>query len=169
MRFFGKIPNIVCSITIVVFVLLCGAAPSYAVRQINPDMKMPVVGPPALVVKKKSFHRWRSGDVLKTFKKHGLEVVDVAAGMVLGSPGSAETIIFLMPSFGRDTGSMVSSFDSVMNLNEAAKYYSKMNDNAASPVWWIFKKENILVLISRKVPRDKAGQYKEALRNMRVK
>ncbi len=158
----------VCWIFLAISIIMI--TPAQAVRQIHPQSITPVIGPPvtapASVEKKSTFYRWKSSDVITEFKNHGLEVVDSKPGMVAGPPGARENILLLMPSFGNDVGILVSSFESVLQLNEAAKHYSKMNDNTASPVWWIFKKDNILVLISRKVPRDKAVQYEDALRNL---
>ncbi len=145
--------------------------PAHAVRQIHPQSSTPVIGPPvtgpaATVEKKRTFYRWKSSDVISLFKNHGLEVMDIQPGMVVGSPGATENIVFLMPSLGKDVGGLVSSFDLLKSLNNSAKHYSKINDNAASPIWWILKKGNVLVLISRKVPGERVRQYKEALKNI---
>ena len=38
-----------------------------------------------------------------------------------------------------------------------------MNKDTEFPAWWIFEKDNILVLISGKVPEEKARQYEKVL------
>lgn len=147
--------------------ILCSSGRAPAVRQIHPPINLPVLGPPVYAVQDRPFSRWQSREIVDAFKEKGLEVMEIKAGMFVGAPWAKENTIFLIPSFGKDIGSLVSSFDSVKSINESAKYYSKMNDNAESPVWWIFKKDNILVLISRKVPEKKAVKYEDALMNIK--
>jgi len=158
--------RIIIAIAIVSVYIICGSGTAPAVRQIHPPINLPVVGPPAYVVEEKPVSQWQSGDIIEAFKNSRLEVVEIESGVFVGAPGAKETTIFLIPSFGIDIGSLVSSFDSVENINEAAKYYSKMNDYAESTVWWIFKKENILVLISGKVPKERAGEYGKVLKGL---
>ncbi len=114
-------------------------------------------------MKEASFYKWSSEEVVNAFKDHGLEVVDVKRGFTMGSPVARDNTIFLMPSFGKDLGSLVSSYNSEDALNESIKYYSKMNKNPESPAWWIFKKDNILFLISGRVPKEKARQYEAVI------
>jgi hypothetical protein len=157
-----------CIIFIIVIVsMLSGyTATSWAVRQIHPHVIMPVVGPPPEYRPPKSFYKWKSNDIVKAFNDNGLEVVTIESGMVIGAPGAKESTIFRIPSFGDNVGSLVSSFGSLESINESVEYYSKMNESADSPVWWIFKKDNVLVLISGKVPKERAGQYDRVLSNM---
>ena len=139
-------------------------AHAQTLRHINPQaVTPPPVPTQQAVVKKEIFYKWSAGDIVRAFKSHGLEVVDMAQGFTLGAPGAIENVIFLMPAYGKDVGSMVASFDSVEGINESAKYYSKMNVDPGSPVWWIFKKDNILVLISGRVPGAKAKEYVEVM------
>jgi hypothetical protein len=42
----------------------------------------------------------------------------------------------------------------------------QMNKDSASPAWYIFEKDNILVLISGKVPEEKTKQYENVLNNI---
>jgi len=154
---------IISSVIVAVYILFVSGH-ALAVRQIHPSINLPVVGPPVYAVQEKPFFRWQSEEIIKAFKVNRLEVMEIKAGMFVGGPWAKENTIFLIPSFGKDIGSLVSSFDSVKDINESAKYYSKMNDNAESPVWWIFKKDNILVLISGKVPKERAGEYGKVLK-----
>lgn len=140
---------------------------AYAVRQIHPPINLPVLGPPAYADEKKPFFaRWRSSEVIEAFKRNRLEVTEIESGIFVGAPAARENTIFLIPSYGSDIGSLVASFDTVEDMNESAKYYSKMNEDAGAHVWWIFKKDNILVLISGKVPEERARAYDDVLKGL---
>lgn len=102
---------------------------------------------------------------MKAFKDHGLEVVDMNPGLVRGAPLAQDSAIFLLPSFGGDAGGIVSAFRSWERLEKTLKYYSQLNKNPESPAWWIFRKDNVLLLISGKVPKEKAGEYGKVLSN----
>jgi hypothetical protein len=76
--------------------------------------------------------------------------------------------VFLIPSYGGNVGGYISTYDSDANLRESKSYYMKMNKNRKTPAWWIFEKDNILLLISGKVPHEIAGKYEHVLNNMSV-
>ena len=99
MKSSGKSPEIICLICMLL-VLLGDAAITGAVRQIHPPIIMPVVGPPPEYFLEKSFYKWKSNDIVKAFKDNGLEVVTIQDGIVTGAPGSKESTIFRIPSFG---------------------------------------------------------------------
>jgi hypothetical protein len=96
-------------------------------------------------------------------KDRGLEVVDAKPGFTIGIPEARENIIFLTPSYGEDIGGLVFSYNSKDMLKESVRYYSKMNKDEDPPSWWIFKKDNIMLLISGRIPEENARKYEEAL------
>ena len=100
---------------------------------------------------------------MKALKDSGLEAVDIAGGIIEGSPGATESTIFLIPSYGEEIGGVVSSYDSENKLLDALNYYASMNKDPQSPAWRIFRKDNILLLISGKVPEEKSLEYDKAL------
>ena len=75
-------------------------------------------------------------------------------------------MIFFIPSSGENIGGFVSSYRSSKALEEDRKYFSAMNKPLARPAWRIFRRENILLLISGKVPEEKAIRYSETLDRM---
>lgn len=112
------------------------------------------------------FYRLSSWDVVTAFKKSGLEVVNLRQGLTVGAPGARESTIFLIPSFGKNIGSLVSSYSSYKDLQKSIQYYGNMNKKTSSPSWRIFTKDNILLLISGKVPENTAIEYAEVLSGM---
>jgi hypothetical protein len=84
----------------------------------------------------------------------------------MGPSAAEETVIFLIPSAGENIGGLVSSYRSLRALEEDIKYYSAMNKSSGPAAWRIFHRENILLLISGKVPEEKAMQYKKVLEGM---
>ena len=159
-----------CFIIIGIVSVFTIIAHAQALRHIHPQAITPPPMPThqtVQTVKKDNFYKWSPNDVLDAFKSRGLEVVDIAQGFTVGAPEAVENRIFLIPTYGKDVGSMVSSFDSVEHINESAKYYSKMNTDPELPVWWLFKKGNVLVLISGRVPGDKAREYGQAVAGMK--
>ncbi|KPK01473.1 MAG: hypothetical protein AMK71_05410 [Nitrospira bacterium SG8_35_4] len=122
--------------------------------------------PPQEYSRESRFYRFSSRDVVTAFKKGRLEVADLKPGLTVGAPGARESTIFLIPSFGKNIGSLVSSYSSEQDLQNAIEYYVKMNKNTASPAWRIFTKENILLLISGKVPEKSAKEYERVLAAM---
>ena len=145
-------------------IISCGAAWARGFWQVYPPAVQPPLQPPGYV-QEAFFYKWNSRDIVKAFKDHGLEVVDMNPGFVRGAPLAQDSAIFLLPSFGRDAGSIVSCFRSEENLEKTLKYYSQLNKNPESPAWWIFRKDNVLLLISGKAPKEKAGEYGKVLSN----
>ena len=112
------------------------------------------------------FYKWASMDVVNAFKEYGLEVEDIQTGFIVGVHRESENTIFMMPSFGKEIGGLVSGFSSADTLRESEGHYSEMNSDTEKPVWWIFKKDNIMVLISGRVPEFVARQYEKVLNQM---
>lgn len=138
-----------------------------AVHQVHPPPPQIFPGPPRQFLEKAYFYKWECKDVITAFKDSGLEVVDVTGRITIGSPAAEESIIFLMPSYGEEIGGVVSSYDSDSNLLDSLNYYSSMNKNPQFPAWRIFRKDNILLLISGMVPEEKALEYDKALSRMK--
>jgi hypothetical protein len=107
-------------------------------------------------------------DVVKKFRESGLEAREMNAGYLMEPAHLKEATVFLIPSYGGNVGGYISTYDSDANLRESKSYYMKMNKNRKTPAWWIFEKDNILLLISGKVPHEIAGKYEHVLNNMSV-
>jgi len=115
------------------------------------------------VLQKINFYKWKSRDVIAAFKAHGLEVAEVEGGFVIGAVAAAESTIFLMPSHGNGTGGVVSGYESEDKLREALRYYTSLNIDPGSPAWRIYRRDNILLLISGRVPEEKAREYERVM------
>jgi hypothetical protein len=112
------------------------------------------------------FYRFSSRDIVAAFEKSGLEVAELKPGLTVGAPGARESTIFLIPSSGERIGALVSSFTSDEALQKAVQYYAEMNKRTSPFPWRIFTKDNILLLISGKVPEKAAEEYEHVLRAM---
>ena len=157
-----KINPVPCIAAILLLVFLT-AGQADAGRLARAPMMAPQPGPPPQTVQDASFYKWSSPEVIKAFKDNGLEVINIQIGLTMGSRSAKETTIFLIPSAGDNIGAMVSSYRSRKALEMDSKYYSEMNRPSAPPSWRIFKIENILLLVSGKVPEEKALRYRDSL------
>ena len=153
---------IICSILFLSF----DSTSAKVIHQVHPQPVQIRPGPPQQLLEKAYFYKWESKDVIKTLKDKGLEIVDLKGGVTIGAPAAMESTVFLIPSYGEEIGGAVSSYDSENKLHESIKYYSTMNKDPQAPAWWIFRKDNILLLISGKVPEDKAREYEKTLYRM---
>ncbi len=115
-----------------------------------------------------SFSKWASIDIVNAFEEYGLEVEAIQTGFVVGVHRESENTIFMMPSFGKEIGGLVSGFGSANALKQSEEHYSEMNNDTEQPVWWIFKKDNIIVLISGRIPEFVARQYKKVFNSMQT-
>lgn len=132
-------------------------------RYTPPPIALPPPRPPQQLWPKTSFYTWVSKDVIKEFKSNGLEVEDIKPAYILGPVLAREGMIFLMPSYGADIGGYVSSYNTEDDIEEMRAYYLEMNKDPESPAWWIYEKDNILLLISGKIPKAMAEEYGKAL------
>jgi hypothetical protein len=137
------------------------------VHQVHPPPVQILPSPPKQFLERAYFYKWECKDVIKALKDSGLEVVDVTGGITIGSPAAAESTVFLMPFYGEEIGGVVSSYDSERKLLDSLNYYSSMNKDPRFPAWRIFRKDNILLLISGTVPEEKALEYDNALSRMK--
>jgi hypothetical protein len=112
------------------------------------------------------FYHFSSRDIMAAFKKHGLEVANLKPGLTVGAPGSRESTIFLIPSAGNRVGALVSSFTSEEALQKSVQHYSQINKKTSPSPWRIFTKDNIMLLISGKVPERAAKEYEHVLADM---
>jgi hypothetical protein len=157
---------------IIIFLLVTGSlafwhsADAQGSRHFQTHAMQPPPMPPEEYSAKSRFHRLSSSDVVTAFKKSGLEVVNLKPGLTIGAPGAQESTIFLIPSLGKNIGSLVSSYSSDEDLQKSIQYYAKMNKKTAPPSWRIFTKDNILLLISVKVPENTAQAYGQVLAAM---
>lgn len=158
----------VIRITVAVLLLSCAFSPGRvdAFRQVTPPAITPQPGPRAQALQETSFYKWSSREVINAFKDTGLEVVNITNGLTMGSPAAKESMIFLIPSSGENIGGLVSSYRTQKALEEDRKYYTGMNKASGPPAWRILRRYNILLLISGKVPEEKAISYRKALDRM---
>jgi len=163
-----KIDPVVC-VTAVLILFSCLFLPGQkadAFRQVSPPAIIPQPGPPPHALDDPSFYKWSGLEIISAFEAGGLEVVNIQKGLTIGSGTAMESTIFLIPSSGENIGGLVSSYRSRKELEEDSRYYSGMNDPSGPPAWRIFQRANILLLISGKVPEEKAMLYKKALDDM---
>jgi hypothetical protein len=164
MIFKGFITTII-SIFLVVVIYATGES---GIRHFYPPAPVPSPRP----MDRSSFHsffnKWNSRDVVKKFRESGLEAREMNAGYLMEPAHLKEATVFLIPSYGENVGGYISTYDADANLRESKSYYMKMNKNRKTPAWWIFEKDNILLLISGKVPQEIAGKYEHVLNNMSV-
>jgi len=157
---------------IVIFLLITGALTSWhsagaqGSRHFQSHAMQPPPMPPEEYSAESRFYRLSVRDVVTALKKSGLEVADLNQGMTVGTPGARESTIFLIPSFGKNIGGLVSSYSSDKDLQRSIQYYVNMNKKTATPSWRIFTKNNILLLISGKVPENSANEYEKVLADM---
>lgn len=154
--------NPACIAAIILLVFLT-AGQTDAGRLTRAPMILPQPGPPLHSVQDSSFYKWSSPEVIKAFKDRGLEVVNLQKGLTMGSRSAKETTIFLIPSAGDNIGAMVSSYRSRKALETDTKYYAEMNRPSAPTAWRIYKRDNILLLVSGKVAEEKALSYRNSL------
>jgi hypothetical protein len=140
-----------------------------AIRHVHPHSIPPPPRPPRELWPDASFYKWDSKTVVEAFKNNGLEVEDIKPGYTIVTPLPKEATIFLIPSFGENIGGYVSSYNTEKDLKKAKDYYLQMNKGKNHPAWWIFEKDNILLLISGKVPEEKARQYQKVLNELGLK
>jgi len=119
--------------------------------------------PPQEYSSESGSYRFSSRDVITAFRKSGLEAADTKPGLTVGAPGARDSIIFLVPSFGKGIGGLISSFRSAQDLRKAVQHYEMMSTGTAVPPWRIFTRGNILLLISGKIPLKTAEAYKHVL------
>lgn len=146
--------------------LLFHEAAAKVIRQVHPPPPKVLPQPPDQYLQRAHFCKWDSKDIIKTFKDRGLEAVDLEDGLVIPPPGATESTMFLIPSYGKDIGGVAAGYDSEGKLEDAITYYSMMNQEGRAPAWRIYRKDNILLLLSGSVPEEKAREYEKALNEM---
>ena len=154
---------IICSILF----LYLDCISAKVIHQVHPPPVQIFPSPPKQYLERAYFYKWECKDVIKAIKDSGLEIVDITGGITVGSPAAAESTVFLMPSYGEEIGGVVSSYDSENKLLDSSNYYSSTNKDPQSPAWRIFRRDNILLLISGTVPEETALEYNNALNRMK--
>lgn len=131
------------------------------IRHVHPHNIPPAPGPRAQFLQEQAFCKWESVEIVKAFEENGMEVVDMKPAFTFEPVLPRESTIFFISTFGENAGAFVSSYNTKEDLKNAKNYYAQMNRETLS--WWIFEKDNILVLISGKVPEERAKQYEKVL------
>ncbi len=150
---------------LLVLLLLAGSisgSVTAQVRHINP----PAIIPPPRPVQN-VFIRWTPSKVRDALREEGLEAADIQDGFTVGPDGAKESIFFIMPSFGQNTGGVIASFSSDKKVSDSVRYYLSMNDDSDTPGWWVFKNANIMLLVSGRVPEMTARKYQRVLQSMK--
>ncbi|MBI4697828.1 MAG: hypothetical protein HY758_02645 [Nitrospirae bacterium] len=158
---------IFCIVAFMASILFCSNVS--AIRHTNVPNMLPPPRPPKqseVSAVDASFYKWESRDVIEAFIDNGIEIEDIKIGITMDPLSPHEGTIFLMPSHGKDVGGYISSYDSKDELERAREYYTKMNKNPEAPAWRIFGRDNILVLISGKVPEEKSREYERVLNTL---
>jgi len=114
------------------------------------------------------FRKWSAASVLTAITDSGLEAERVTRGVIVGPPGAKDNIIFIIPSYGENTGGLIAGFDTEKALLDAWVYFLGMNLNREKPAWRIYRRDNILLLISGLVPEEQSVKYLDALDGMKV-
>jgi len=141
-------------------------ASARVVKQVHPHIVLPPPRPPAHMLRNAQFHKWKCTEVIAALKAQGLEAEEVENGLTVSAYDAYESRIFLMPSFGKEVGGLAASYDSEEKIAGAMYYYSSLNTTPELPAWRIFRKDNILLLISGRVHGEKAREYEKALLQM---
>ena len=164
-----KIVKFIALITVAgILVMYCNNARAERISRFTPPPNVHPAPqpPPQQSAPEAYFYKWRSKDIVESFKEKGLEVEDAKPAYTMSPISPLESTLFLMPSYGENIGGYISSYNSADDLKKMKKYYLKMNEGRESPAWYVFDKDNILLLISGRVPEKKAALYEKVLKEI---
>ncbi len=132
-------------------------------RYTPPANVIPSPQPPKQSWADGEFYKWATTEIIKAFQDGGLEVEEVKPAYTIGPVAPREATMFVMPTYGENIGGYLSSYNSEEDFEAMKEHYLDMNKGKKSPAWWVYEKDNILVLISGKVPAEKASMYEKTL------
>ncbi len=113
-----------------------------------------------------------SADAIEAFKKAGLEVTEAHAVEKPTDPNSLEIegTQFSTSSAGKGQDGRVFSYRSAMDAQKMENLYDRLADQMGGQkdmsLYWSFARGNLLVQISRTVPKKKAQLYADALQSV---
>lgn len=114
-----------------------------------------------------NFQKYTSQDAIDAFNEAGLEVGPLEPVDLNGQNFLPKTFIegqrFVLPSLGEDSGGRVFSFETEDDLKVVQDYYEALTGMFAS---WVYVKDNLLVQINIRLPKEQAEQYREALESL---
>jgi hypothetical protein len=159
-----KRENIICTFIMIGSIFLFSdTALSARVKHIHPPQVMPPPRPITSIIPKKSIYKWSVRDIINAIKDSGIEINEIRRGIIVGPPGASETSIFTIPGYGKDKGGLIASFSDEDALINAWIYYSAMNTNPEHPAWHIYRMDNIIMLISGRIPPHIRKRFEEVI------
>ncbi len=116
-------------------------------------------------------YEWSTGDVMNVFNENGLGIRDssLVTEMNHGElPSSVNEVRkFSVPLSGEDAEGYIMSFKLKDNLEKIKKYYHERNENGELYTW-TFVKGNVLLVLPGTLAEDSAGQFRDALINLKI-
>ena len=142
-----------------------GQGQSRSIRQINPPIIMPHVGPSRFL-----YYRWSPTDIIEELNNKGLNIVKtgpVTNEDYTSLPARAnEDVRFSIPSIGEDANGCVLSFDIKDDMNKVVNHYRELNMKEELHSW-TFVKDNVLIVLAGKIPEEKAKLIERTLNDMK--
>jgi len=155
--------SIVYIITLLMNLCVLYTVPVFAaaIRHIHPQTLMPVTVPERILTNMNGIYRWSVRDIINAIKDSGIVIEEIRRGIIVGPPGAQGVRIFRLPH--SDRGGLIASFSEEAPLINAWIYYSAMNKDPDHPSWYIYRLNNILVLISGDAPRGVLRKIEDTL------
>jgi len=159
-----KRKNIFCiSIMASLILLLSDTTFPARIKHIHPPPIIPPPRPTTSIIPQKSIYKWSIRDVINAIKDSGIEINEIRRGIIVGPPGARETSIFTIPGYGKGRGGLIASFSDENALINAWIYYSTMNTDPKRPAWHIYRMDNIIMLISGRIPPHILKKFEDVL------
>jgi len=118
----------------------------------------------------KLFYQFSSERVVEVFQANGLEAADPRPASEAdygGAPMAAKDAMrFSIPSLGAEAGGLVMAFESQENLAKAKAYFDEKAQSQETFVR-VFVRDNILVVLSGKMPEAESNQYEGVLAKLK--
>jgi len=118
----------------------------------------------------KLFYQFSSERVVEVFQANGLEAADPRPASEAdygGAPMVAKDAMrFSIPSLGAEAGGLVMAFESQENLAKAKAYFDEKAQSQETFVR-VFVRDNILVVLSGKMPEAESNQYEGVLAKLK--
>jgi len=116
------------------------------------------------------FYQFSSERVVEVFQANGLEAADPRPATEAdygGAPMVAKDAMhFFITSLGADEGGLVMAFESQENLAKAQAYFDEQAKSQET-FMRVFVRDNILVVLSGKMPEAESNQYEGVLAKLK--
>jgi len=136
---------------------------SARVKHIHPPPIIPPPRPITSTIPKRSIYKWSIRNIINAIKDSGIEINEIRRGIIVGPPGASETSIFTIVGYGKGKGGLIASFSDENALINAWIYYSAMNTDPKRPAWHIYRMDNIIMLISGRIPSHIVKKFEDVL------